>query len=153
MFNSTSEYFNQYGPKSVPKNKIFIKDNQFVPDKQPFNGSTTYGSEFIKKNPNPHGKQKPDDVKYPSGYRFNPTTTYGNDFIEKAASIPKNYKPEEKLADKGPHDLSSIYRQDFIDRPKPDICPIHKMSKYPTCVSHPSQHVVYNKHSGSWIEK
>ena len=94
MFNSTSEYFNQYGAKSVPKSNIFIKDNQFVPDKQPFNGSTTYGSEFLKKYPNPHGKNKPADVKYPDGYRFNAATTYGSDFHEKSSSIPRNYKPE-----------------------------------------------------------
>ena len=53
-FNSNSEYFRQYGAKSVPKTKVFIKDNQFYPDRQPFNASTTYGSEFAKKLPNPH---------------------------------------------------------------------------------------------------
>lgn len=56
-FNSTSEYFNQYKAKSVPKTNVFIKDNQFVPDKQLFNPSTTYGAEFVKKYPNPHQKQ------------------------------------------------------------------------------------------------
>ena len=93
MFNSTSEYFNQYGPKSVPKTNIFIKDNQFNPDKTAFNPSTTYGSEFIKKYPNIHDKQQPVDVKLPNGYRFNPATTYGSDFYQKSSSIPKNYKP------------------------------------------------------------
>ena len=151
MFNSTSEYFNQYGPKNVPKHNIFIKDNQFVPDKQPFNASTTYGAEFPRKYPNPHSKMNPSEVKYPEGYRFNPATTYGSDFHEKASSVPKNYKPEERLADKGPHDLSSIYRQDFTEKPQPQVCPIHRMPKHPSCVSHPSQHVVYNKWSGSWV--
>ena len=152
-FNSTSEYFNKFGPKTVPKSKIFIKDNQFVPDNQPFNGSTTYGTEFPKKAPNPHGKMRHADVKYPDGYKFNPSTTYGNDFFEKSSSVPRNYKPEERLADKGPHDLSTIYRQDFKDKPYPPVCPIHKMPKCPTSVSHPNQHVSYNKFSGSWVEK
>jgi hypothetical protein len=93
----------------------------------------------------------PQEVKYPDGYKFNPSTTYGNDFLEKAASVPKNYKPEERLADKGPHDLSTIYRQDFKDKPYPPLCPIHKMPKYPSQVSHPSQHVKYNKWSGTWV--
>lgn len=53
-FNSTSEYFKQYGSKSVPKTRVFIKDNQFYPDRQPFNPVTSYGSQFFKKQPNPH---------------------------------------------------------------------------------------------------
>ncbi len=118
-FNSTSEYFNQYRAKSVPKSNVFIKDNQFVPDRQPFNGSTTYGSEFMKKYPNPHYKQPSSQINFPDGYRFNPTTTYGSDFFEKKTGALQNYKPIEKVGDKGTHDLSTIYRQDFKEKPQP----------------------------------
>jgi hypothetical protein len=77
----------------VVKSNIFIKDNQFVPDKQPFNASTTYSQEFGRKQPNPHEKLQSSDIKFPDGYRFNSSTTYGSDFFQKAVSVPKNYKP------------------------------------------------------------
>jgi hypothetical protein len=83
-FNSTSEYFNQFGPKKAPLHKPFIKDNQYNPDNQPFSNSTTYGSDFRRQPRNPHEKPKPQEVTYPDGYRFNPSTTYGADYEEKA---------------------------------------------------------------------
>ncbi len=47
----------------------------------PFNPTTSYKSEFYPKQPNPHDKNKPENVKYPDGYKFNPNTTYNNDFL------------------------------------------------------------------------
>lgn len=79
----------------------------------PFNPTTSYKSEFYPKQPNPHDKNKPDNVKYPDGYKFNPNTTYNNDFLQKRSGPQKNYKPEEKVAQKGPHDLTTIYKQDY----------------------------------------
>lgn len=51
---------------------------------------------------------------------------------------------------KGPHDLNTIYRQDFKEKPQPEICPIHKMPVVPSSVIYPTQHLTYNKFSGSW---
>jgi len=53
-FDANSEYCKEFGPKTVNREKVFIKDRQFNPDKQLFNPSTTYGSDFHKKYPNRH---------------------------------------------------------------------------------------------------
>jgi hypothetical protein len=57
-FNSTSEYFNEFGPKKVVKDKVYIKDMQYNPDNQSLNGYTTYSSFFGKKAANPHNKRQ-----------------------------------------------------------------------------------------------
>lgn len=150
-FSSTSEYFNQYGSKSVPKEKVFIKDNQFNPDRQPFNASTTYGSHFVKKSRNPHAKEPQQEVNYPEGYKFNPNTTYSKDFQEKQVNVNKSFKPVEVVGEKGPHDLQTIYRQDYKEKPQPEVCPVIKLPNLPSQVHYPSQHITYNKHSGSWV--
>ena len=126
---------------------------QYNPDKQPFNPSTTYSAFFEKKQPNPHEKTSSNAIDYPEGYKFNPNTTYSKDFSEKQPNVNKSFKPVEVIAEKGPHDLSTIYRQDFKEKPQPEVCPVLKLPTLPKQLSHPSQHVTYNKHSGSWVEK
>lgn len=152
-FDSTSEYSKQYGPKKVPKEKVYIKDRAYNPDRQPFNGSTTYGAEFPKKGSNPHQKRKDPEVSYPEGYRFNANTTYNNDFIEKSVNTNPSFKPVEKMPEKGTHELTSIYQQDYTDKPQPEVCPVLRLPKVPHSVNHPHQHVTYSKFSGSWVEK
>lgn len=149
-FDSTSQYAKQFGPKKVDKPTIFIKDNQFNPDTKPFNPSTTYGSHFTKQHRNPHDKPQQPNVVYPEGYKFNPSTTYGKDFQEKQVNINKSYKPVEAIAQKGPHDLNTIYRQDFKEKPQPQVCPVLKLPTLPSSLTHPSQHILYNKHTGGW---
>jgi len=56
------------------------------------------------------------------------------------------------IGDKGEHDLDTIYRRDYQEKPI-TICPILKMPRIPTTISYPNQHVTYNKNSGSWVEK
>ena len=92
-------------------------------------------------------------INYPEGYKFNPATTYSGDFNEKRPNINKSFKPVEVLTPTGPHDLNTIYRQDFKDKPQPTVCPVVKLPKMPQNLSHPSQHLTYNKFSGSWEEK
>ena len=126
---------------------------QYNPDRQPFNATTSYSSFFDRKHSNPHEKPQLAPINYPSAYKFNPNTTYCNDFNEKTPNINKSFKPIETIADKGPHDLNTIYRQDYKEKPQPEICPVLKMPSYPQSVSYPNQHVTYNKNSGSWVEK
>ena len=122
----------------------------FTPCHQPFQGSTTYGEGFPKKRPNPHEKKTDPEYSFPAGYGFNGQTTYGNSFEEKPFKRCQSYKPVEKLAPNRSHDLSSIYRDDFQNKPVPEPCPILKMPERAKRLLHPYQHLVYNKNFNRW---
>ena len=92
------------------------------------------------------------ETKFPPGYKFDPNTTYTKDYKEKQPNINKSYKPTEVVGDKGPHDLNTIYRQDYTEKPS-TICPILQMPSIPSSISHPNQYITYNKNSGSWVQK
>jgi hypothetical protein len=64
-FDAASEYSKSFGPKKVEKDPVYIKDMQFNPDNQPFSATTSYGSFFNKKQPNPHEKSQPSSINYP----------------------------------------------------------------------------------------
>lgn len=64
-FDASSEYSKSFGPKKVEKDKVYIKDMQYNPDSQPFNGTTSYGTFFNKKQPNPHEKSQQGAINYP----------------------------------------------------------------------------------------
>lgn len=150
-FTGSSEYKEKFPGKSVPRENPVIKDRIWTPDGTPFDGETTYNSHYPKKPFNPHEKKKNPEYSFPDGYKFNGETTYNNHYTEKAPQQPKSYKPEEKWAPGGPHDLSSIYRDDYKEKKMPEPCPIHKMPERPKRVHHPHQHLVYNKHMMKWI--
>jgi hypothetical protein len=150
-FDAASEYAKSFGPKKAERERPFIKDMQYNPDSQPLNASTTYGSFFDRKQRNPHEMSQPSVINYPEGYKFNPNTTYSNDFNEKKGNINKSFKPIESIAEKGPHDLNTIYRQDYKEKPQPEVCPVLKLPSLPQSVSYPSHHLTYNKNSGSWV--
>lgn len=152
-FNAASEYKKEFGRKSVSKDQIKIKDRMWTPDFTPFMASTTYGAHFPRKTPNKHDKKQPVECNFPEGYGFNGQTTYGNSFTEKPLQRAQSYKPEERVAPKGTHELSSIYRDDFREKPLPEPCPVNKMPARQNKISYPHQHIVYNKHLMRWTEK
>lgn len=70
--------------------------------------------------------------------------------MEKPITKSESYKPIDKLPPKGTHDLGTIYRDDYKEKPMPEPCPILKMPIYPKKIHHPHQHLVYNKNHRKW---
>lgn len=77
----------------VPQ-KPFSKDKNGYKPTGPFDGATTYKSDYPKKSVNPHPKKHKEIVEFPPGYKFNGDTTYKNDFIEKPLDRLGSFKPK-----------------------------------------------------------
>lgn len=58
-FHGTSDYRSNFGPKKVALEKPFNKDKHGYAPGGPFDGTTTYKSDYLKKSTNPHSKKKP----------------------------------------------------------------------------------------------
>lgn len=61
-FYGNTDYKSNFGPKKVPLEKPFNKDKQGYKPTGPFEGQSTYKSDFLKKSTNPHQKKKAPEV-------------------------------------------------------------------------------------------
>ena len=159
-FNGGSEYRTNYGPKSSKLEGLYKRHDGYRPTNQPFESATTYKSDFNKK-PITNKEKKPyslplfraQEINFPPGYRFDDGTTYGKSYVEHPVGREPNYKPAEKISEKGPHDLNTIYRQDFQGRPGDHKCPIFSLPRFANKIRGPNSHLGYDSTSNQWVER